>query len=568
VQVGGEVRLRNLLVKLPNGEQLVSHETIKVIATRRPTSFDLLQLPKLEQGSSADGPRALDESPLGLLLQQVRRIGVRDLVVDGSEGEDDWTTAQLELAVLAEPQQRRLPAGEKWVALHNSLVTAVQKPVDFEGELWLGHASGPARAALPLPPGLQTEAAQQFFRPLPVAEGVDAPLVLGITASPDQLQAIKAGAPLRLEAVVADEPGLAGLAAVAFDGEHYFMVGRPVESPRSRNPTGSQRLAVEIDFLPAPEAVDPALPERSLGRMVRLYLYKIFTGTLPKDAGLQQVKIVAGKALYSPVNAKQVARASKVALLIHGFASTSDWLVEKVWPWLYAECGYDLCLTYNYDTVGAGMRVSAEDLVASLQRLDIGPRDTIELDIFTYGMGALVARALIELYGGSQYVDRLIMGGPPNAGTPLAKGRTLLPWMANIMVNVASSIPPALVAHWLLGTVTDSAKAIVDLAPDSDFYRMINDPRRPPVTIPYYVQAGDNSAAYQDWRKFARKLMGVLDGGLDLFFGGDHDLIVSVRSALSLQYRMPKFKGAQLKGNHFHYFHSPEGQAALHRWLT
>jgi hypothetical protein len=106
------------------------------------------------------------------------------------------------------------------------------------------------------------------------------------------------------------------------------------------------------------------------------------------------------------------------------------------------------------------------------------------------------------------------------------------------------------------------------LAPDSDFYRMINDPRRPPVTIPYYVQAGDNSAAYQDWRKFARKLMGVLDGGLDLFFGGDHDLIVSVRSALSLQYRMPKFKGAQLKGNHFHYFHSPEGQAALHRWLT
>jgi hypothetical protein len=183
-------------------------------------------------------------------------------------------------------------------------------------------------------------------------------------------------------------------------------------------------------------------------------------------------------------------------------------------------------------------------------------------------VGTQIARALVELGDGEKYVDRVFMAGPPNAGTPLAKGRTLLPWLANILVNMAGSVPPALIAHWLLERVSEAGKGLADLAPDSAFYEELNAGWRLPARVPYYIQIGDNSAGYAHWHKLAQLLARTLDTGLDLLFAGDNDLLVGVESARCLEGRWPRLTVQVVSGHHFQYFLPQEGQRVLARWLS
>jgi hypothetical protein len=331
-------------------------------------------------------------------------------------------------------------------------------------------------------------------------------------------------------------------------------------------------LACTVEFLPAglPVAapIERDAAARSLPRAVRLYFYKVFARALPSDAGLRRADLADGRAVFHPVEAADLAGAQRAALLIHGFLGDTRWMVERVWSWTRANGAYDLCLTFDYESFGVGIRRNAELLAAALKAVGIGPEDGLHLDIFAHGMGSQVARALIELLGGHSYVNRLFMGGPPNAGTPLASGRALLPWLGNLLVNLAGSASPALVAHWLLDRFTGTAHGLADLEPDSRFLQDLNAPWRAPADIPYFIQIGDNSRAYPQAGALARRLMGVLDSGLDTLFAGDNDLIVGVNSARSLESRWPRLEVALLGVNHFGYFYTEEGRRALARWLS
>jgi hypothetical protein len=160
------------------------------------------------------------------------------------------------------------------------------------------------------------------------------------------------------------------------------------------------------------------------------------------------------------------------------------------------------------------------------------------------------------------------MSGPPNAGTPLANGLALLPWLANILVNLAGSVPPALVAHWLLERVSNAGRGLADLAPESSFYEELNAGWRPPARVPYYIQIGDNSASHGEWKTLAQKVAGTMDAGLDLLFASDNDLLVGVNSARWLEGRWPRLTLQIISGHHFQYFLPPEGQRVLARWLS
>jgi pimeloyl-ACP methyl ester carboxylesterase len=232
-----------------------------------------------------------------------------------------------------------------------------------------------------------------------------------------------------------------------------------------------------------------------------------------------------------------------------------------------AQGNYDLCLTYDYETFATPIRRNAELLANALHGVGIGPGSPVQLDLFGHSMGTQIARALVELGDGEQYVDRVFMAGPPNAGTPLAKGRSLLPWLANILVNLAGSVPPALVAHWLLDQVSESGRGLADLAPGSAFYEELNAGWRPPARVPYYVLIGDNSAAFAHWHALAQKVAATADAGLDLLFSGDNDLLVGVNSARWLEGRWPRLNVQIVGGHHFQYFSPPEGQRVLARWL-
>jgi hypothetical protein len=395
---------------------------------------------------------------------------------------------------------------------------------------------------------------------------------MGIASTPDQLAMITPEQPLRVELTVADEPGLAGIAPIGFDGEHFFLAGKPIDVDHHPTYTGGvRRLACTISCLPTPvENVGESRGEvtRDLQRTVRLFFYKLFVGAQPTDSGLRQADVLDGRAIYRPVRAADVTQTKRVALMLHGFTGDTRWMVEEVWSWVRNQGNYDLCLTYDYETFATPIKRNADLLANALLGLGIGPGSPIQLDIFAHSMGTQIARALVELGEGEKYIDRVFMAGPPNAGTPLANGRILLPWLANILVNLAGSVPPALVAHWLLERVSDAGRGLADLAPDSAFYEELNAGWRPPARVPYYVQIGDNSAAFAHWHTLAKQLAGTLDAGIDLLFSGDNDLLVGVQSARWLEGRWPRLTVQVVSGHHFQYFLPPEGHRVLARWLS
>ena len=549
-------------------------ETIKVIATRVATSFDVLQLPKLGDGSPEAGVRADATSALGQLLNAVRRQGMRDLVLELDDTAGGWTTAQVEVTVIAPPAHHPLPRDLVRVAIEAEGGWTIEKPADWTATVLLADLSqasrGQVRRGPLLPPGLSNPGAAAFFRPVCAGEatatGAGAPVVMGIAAPAEELAQVSPETPLRVELAVADEPGLAGVVPIAFDGDRFYLAGKPVDVDLASNFTGgSRRLACDIHLLPP--STD-AGTTRDLRRAARLFFYKVFTGALPPDTGLRVARLEEGHVTYAPVTKEAIAQAKRVALLLHGFTGESRSLVEKVWPWVKPLGRYDLCLTYDYETFGTGLRQQGEMLAAALLGFGFGQADQPRLDIYGYSSGALVARALVELCGGDEFVDRVFMGGPPNAGTPLAKASSLLPWLANIGINLAGAVPPALIAHWLLQQVNEAGEGLNDLAPDSDFIAEINAAWRPPALAPYYVQIGDNATAFGEWHLLAQHVMQMVDGGLDLLFAGDNDLVVGVNSARSLEGRWPRLETRVIGGHHFHYFYSPESRRVLAEWLA
>ncbi|MCC6169768.1 MAG: caspase family protein [Caldilineaceae bacterium] len=568
-----------------------SRQTLKVMATRVPLSFDVLQLPKLAQGDARAGTRAAEENALGQLLNGVRRQGLHDLLLPADESAEQWAALHLELTVMGRPAGQPLVAGATQVEAADGWV--IEKPAGFEGEWLVSNLELATRgldgtARLRLPPGLDTPDAAAFFRPVVSAEatrGTDrTPVVVGLAAAGDHLASISPLRPLRVELPVDDEPDLAGIVPIAYDGQFFYPAGlpAPLGSPAAALP-GRRRLACEIHFLPPPVEAGDDPVGRDLQRTVRLYFYKVFGRSLPAAAGLRQADLADSRAVYRAVNADEVGRARRVALMLHGITGDTRWMVERVWPWVQTAGEYDLCLAYDYDALGTGLRRSAQLLAGALQQAGIGAGDALALDIFAHGAGSQVARALVELLGGDAYTDRLLMGGPPNAGLPLARGRSLLPWLITLMLNRAGAVPPAPAAAWLLERFTTAAPGLADLEPESRFFEELNAPWRVPANVPYFIQIGDNSHGYPQAKTLVRRLMQGIDLGLDALLSGDNDLVVRVDSARALDTRRPRLEVAQLGVDHFHYFegHDPggrdaggeeidgaEGQRILARWIT
>ncbi len=409
VEARGSVVIDQIAPRLGGPQNGHAVESLKVVATRMPMSFDVLQLPKLQEGDPQAGVRADEASPLGRLLNAVRRQGVRDLVVEMDEAAASWTTAQLEVTILAQPAGQTLPADATHVGLEEEGGWTLEKPAGWRARIFLADLDQTTRgldgSVLRLPPGLDNPTSAEYFRPVRMGEATrlyaSAPVVMGIAAPIDQLAAISPEQPLRVELAVADEPGLAGIVPIGFDGVHFFVAGKPIDIDQRPTYTGGvRRLACAIQTLPAP--IDSAAGEvtRDLQRTVRLFFYKVFMGTLPGDSGLRRADVVDGRAVYRPVGAEDVAQAKRVALLLHGFTGDTRWMVERVWRWVKSQGNFDLCLSYDYETFGTGIRRNAEQLASALANVGIVQGAAVQVDIFAHSMGTVVARALVELCDG------------------------------------------------------------------------------------------------------------------------------------------------------------------------
>ncbi len=587
VAPGSKFDIQGIEPKVNNPFVAKSREILKVFVTRVPMSFDVLEMTKLNE-PAREIADVRDGDPLAALLRGVRRKGTRDLVIGGDDTPNNWLIKQVEIGVLANNETRALPAGQTTVDLGSPLQLKLEKPADFSGELIFSSLTQQTRGLdiaqpLPLPPGLSHPDAQGTFQPLSLTGGTRAtagsPAVLALNTSPQQLAAVDADHPLRLSLTVDDEPDLAGILPVAYDGDYFYLAGQMAQTAtRALDQPGSQRLAVEITDLPLPAGVDGSegartagdVATRDLKRTVRLFLYKVYKGgELPADTGLRRAERAAdGTALYYPAVAADLDGIKRAALLIHGFTSDTGWFVAKVMPVLQTLQGYDLYLTYDYETFNTSVLENGTILAQALTKLGFSDKDEIHLDVFCHSMGTQVARVLVELKGGAAYVDRVFMGGPPNAGTRLAEAKKLIFWLGTTALNHTGPTPPSLIANWFFKKSLDSAVSIEDMMPRSALYEALNDSTEA-IDVPYFVLIGTNTAL-DSARLFSRAgLMKIFDAGLDAVLGGPNDLAIGVSSARGVRHgHWPRLHLETLPGNHFEYFYTPESIEVLRAWLT
>lgn len=586
-------RNEQIQVELPKG-MVEGRDLFKVIATVQDTSFEMLEQGPLKSPfdrsrvvPSADRPAsALDEILQSAMHgQQARAYGPPPATVA-----DEWTTTELEVTTVATTQQltKSLRGGTR-TALP-AFALEVEPPAGFTGQVRILTAKQSTRAAddtldLQMPPGLAPY--PNRFAPVTVAAtraAAPAGVFLELEADDEARKLVTPATPLKLHLTTPlDEP--TPLFAVAFDGSFYYPVGRS---------SGAQQT-IQVEWLPEsdPDEVAPLRSTRGVGRVLKLYLYKL-VGHQDTSLGLHQVRFVPrsdssqqqpapdetvrevaeGLLYYRAVDRATVKPKARVAVGIHGFSAESR--EQAVWLCrMPAQHGrpYDYVLTFDYESFNTGISENGQKLANALRSAGLDQIPGLQLDLFAHSMGTMIARCMVELWGGDAFVSRCFLAGPPNSGTRLAEIKKLIPWMTTLAVNGITTWAPAVISAWVLEKVEADATGVEDLRPHSQILTDLNSSTKP-VAVPYFILAGHNSKPLHldvtSWQRLKYKVMRGVDVAMDSLFGEQNDLVIGLQSMLGVRnghYPVHLLQSKEVDCTHFEYFTDPAAQAQLLTWV-
>ncbi|MBW4572623.1 MAG: hypothetical protein KME31_32980 [Tolypothrix carrinoi HA7290-LM1] len=183
-------------------------------------------------------------------------------------------------------------------------------------------------------------------------------------------------------------------------------------------------------------------------------------------------------------------------------------------------------------------------------------------------MGCLVSRCTIELSGGHEFVDKLVMAGPPNNGSTLATlGRGIV-YLLTVFVNRVSVIPPLGAFNWLLEQLYQEGVGSIDLKANSAILDKLN-ALKEPSNVPYLVLAGENRLSEEERNLLNRLAQKVLGQTLDSLFGEKNDVVIGLSSMRGVRGEAyPKLTIEVLDCDHFEYFQILQGREAVKRWVT
>ena len=85
---------------------------------------------------------------------------------------------------------------------------------------------------------------------------------------------------------------------------------------------------------------------------------------------------------------------------------------------------YDLVLTFDYENLQDPIAETARALKERLAAVGLGADHGKSVDVVAHSMGGLVSRWFIEREGGNRAIQRLIMLGTPNGGSPWPRCKT------------------------------------------------------------------------------------------------------------------------------------------------
>jgi hypothetical protein len=539
-----------------------SRDALKLIVTTEASDLKLLEQDGLEVPPSrevrGDRDARRNLSPINQLLCAVGSGAATRHNRPNQAITEDWGTAELSYRVARASQTKVLDCGSIKIELAPDIT--LKKPASFKGRIMLstieqttrGIGDGPGVRPPPALAGLP-ETFQTVQRRSTRSLG-SAGLVFDLETDEESRRSITTQNPLLL-----DFSGLAGedavdLLPIVFDGEDYFLVGH-----RSPHDTG----AVTITELPK-----PVTTTRGAFNTIKLFIYKKI-GRYTPQLGLRRAEVESGKAVYSPFERTQFKKGDTVAVFVHGFNSDTKWMVRDFAPWLRAEVlNYKHLLTYDYESFGTGVEEHGETLARALrQQCGFKAGDEIAVHTYAHSMGSLVSRCMIELSGGHEFVDRLVIAGPPNRGTTLGSTSRGMVYLFSSLINQVQSVPLLGTLNWLTEQLYETGLGWADMAVDAEITKKLN-ALEEPSNVSYLVLAGENTPDENQLARLQRLAHKVLDMSLDTLFGEQNDKVVGRSSMHGVRNgTYPKLTVEVVSCDHFGYLGDAQSRARIKNWV-
>ena len=441
----------------------------------------------------------------GSLDRLMSRVQTRDLGDDDSASLDDWTAASVVFTTVRPLESAPVPtAGAEPAKLVGGVKLHAHPKLSAKARLTAAPTASRNLGNLALPRLLRDDPAiSQPFLVAPTRSGSPGLSVLELTDVQDR-EAVTPEEPLRLEVPATMAEGEHVL-PVGFDGEYFLPLGRAVH-----NTDGGTEILIER--LPGDHS-QAALPEaarRSLGGSIKIFFQKVVCGVLGRefeypilaaadvDEADGKEEVVYEKDAES-IRAR-VFQARKILILIHGVIGDTLEIRRgmrraKVGPKKEPiDSLYDLVLTFDYENLNTPIEDVVRKLKERLEAVGLGPEHGNELTIVAHSMGGLVSRWFIEREGGSKVVQRLVMCGTPNGGSPWPSVHDwALSTLAIGLNGLATLAWPAAVVGGLVAAIERVDVNLDQMQPGSPFLKELT--RSPDPSVPYIMLSGDTSLA-------------------------------------------------------------------------
>src|SRR5262249_19620808 len=217
-----------------------------------------------------------------------------------------------------------------------------------------------------------------------------------------------------------------------------------------------------------------------------------------------------------------------------------------------------------YENLSTGIAATARELKARLAAVGLTAGHGKTLHIAPHSMGGLVSRWFIEREGGNAIVNKLVMLGTPNDGSPLPKIEDWLLALIGVGINALSPLTwPAAVLGGLTRGLEKIDVMLDEMAPHSQFIQDLAS--SPDPRIPYHIVAGNTQKITGEAQSLRERRERLLQRVMSkAFLQQPNDIAVSVASIGSVpQQRVLAPTVTEVACDHLTYFNTEAGLRAL-----
>ena len=340
----------------------------------------------------------------------------------------------------------------------------------------------------------------------------------------------------------------------AKDGEFFIPLGYA-----KRKIDGNGKTHIIIEQLPDSTSAPQDTGNRSVGGSIYIYLQKIVFNTLKiehDNSRLALPQFATAEALSvdgyedrEEILRDQIAKADKILLFVHGILGDTSIMAGSINAKLAdgqtIGDNYDVVLTFDYENLNTPIAETAEALIKKLANLGLDESHHKQLDIVAHSMGGLVSRWMIEKNPAAPKVNKLVMLGTPNGGSPLSDVKKWAFGALTLALNGIALTGITGLTISLLGRLLNSADESLDeMQKDSKTLQFLYEAKDP--NVPYFMIAGDTAnlriQLKESDSKFARfthfiterSKLAVADLFTSKLFAEANDIAVSQKSMMHI----------------------------------